>query len=99
MEGFPRTAEEAKYLAAEGLFPDGCIALTCEDKNIIDRLMPAVLERWKARRERTLKKRERKYQAETKLRVRRGLHVYWLFRYKMDLFYWLKMTLILKLIK
>eukprot|EP00111_Clytia_hemisphaerica_P024229 TCONS_00071384-protein len=68
LEGFPRNAEEAKYLAAEGFFPDGCIALTCEDKNIVDRLLPAALARWKARRERTLAKRERKYQAETKLR-------------------------------
>jgi len=69
LEGFPRNADEARYLSTNGLFPDGAITLNVEDTNIIERLMPPILQRWRERRARLLVKRERKRQNQLKIRV------------------------------
>ena len=69
LEGFPRNADEVRYLAAAGYFPDGTIALSVKDSNIVERLMPPVLERWRKKRAKDLARRERKLNAQLKFRV------------------------------
>ncbi|ELU02521.1 hypothetical protein CAPTEDRAFT_45229, partial [Capitella teleta] len=51
IEGFPRTPEEASYLAEKGLFPDGAILLMAEDSDILGRLLPPKLDKWKKKRD------------------------------------------------
>lgn len=70
LEGFPRNPDEARYLAANGCFPDGVIVLNVQDSNILERVMPPVLERWRKKRANDLARQERKRNAQLKFRVR-----------------------------
>lgn len=69
MEGFPRTADEAKYLGDSGLFPDGVVTLSVSENDIYDRLMPPVYEKWKTRRDKKMEMRLNKHIAKMKAKV------------------------------
>ena len=73
LEGFPRNADEVRYLAAAGYFPDGAITLNVQDSNIVERLMPPVLERWRQKRAKDLARLERKRNAQMKFRVSKNI--------------------------
>ena len=69
MEGFPRTAEEAKYMAEMGLFPDAAVILSVEDTDVIGRLLPPKLDRWIVKRNKRVARREKKKEKARKKRV------------------------------
>ncbi|NWV60698.1 KAD9 kinase, partial [Malurus elegans] len=50
LDGFPRSSDEAKYLSDRGLCPDVAVYIQVEESNILDRLFPPRLEKWKDRR-------------------------------------------------
>lgn len=60
LEGFPRTSEEVKYLQEAGLFPDAAIILQASDEDVIGRLLPPRLDKWKAKRDRKRAKKAKK---------------------------------------
>jgi len=68
LEGFPRNADEVRYLSSAGYFPDGAIALNVQESNIVERLMPPVLERWRKKRAKDLARLDRKRNAQLKFR-------------------------------
>ncbi|KFW84240.1 Adenylate kinase 9, partial [Manacus vitellinus] len=69
LDGFPRTADEAQYLSERGLCPDVAVYIQVEDSDILERLFPPRLKKWKDKR---LKKKEYKKKLKdlkTKMRV------------------------------
>lgn len=59
LEGFPRTEAEARYLSSSGLFPDIAVILAVEDTEIVDRLLPPLLEKWRKKRDKREAEKER----------------------------------------
>ncbi|NXK21777.1 KAD9 kinase, partial [Arenaria interpres] len=57
LDGFPRTSHEAQYLSERGLCPDVAVYIEVEVSDILDRLFPPRLKKWK---ERQYKKKENK---------------------------------------
>ncbi|XP_030091870.2 adenylate kinase 9 isoform X1 [Serinus canaria] len=57
LDGFPRTLDEASYLSERGLCPDVAIYIQVEEGDILNRLFPPRLKKWKEKR---LKKKEYK---------------------------------------
>lgn len=57
LDGFPRYPEEAQFLGERGFFPDAAVIIQVDDQDIFDRLLPAQVQKWKAKQ---LKKSERK---------------------------------------
>jgi len=51
LEGFPNTAEEADLLADSGFFPDAGLFLRASDDDVITRLLPAKIARWREKRD------------------------------------------------
>ena len=70
LEGFPRTADEARYLAEVGLFPDAALIMTVSDGDVIGRLLPPKLEKWRVKRDKRLAKKAKKKEKAKKKRVR-----------------------------
>jgi adenylate/nucleoside-diphosphate kinase len=70
LEGFPRTSEETKYMAEMGLFPDTAIILNVEDSDVIGRLLPPKLDKWRVKRDKRLEKKRKKKEKAQKKRVR-----------------------------
>ncbi|PIK35904.1 putative adenylate kinase 9 [Apostichopus japonicus] len=68
LEGFPRTVEEAQFMADKGLFPDAAIVLAVDDSEITNRLLPPKMEKWKQKRDKKLAKREKKKEKKRKER-------------------------------
>ncbi|XP_041351641.1 adenylate kinase 9-like isoform X3 [Gigantopelta aegis] len=67
LEGFPRTADEVRYMADSGLFPDAAIIITVSDTDVIGRLLPPKLSRWKIKRDKLMaRKQKRKEKAKKK---------------------------------
>lgn len=69
LEGFPRTAEEARYLAATGLFPDVTISLNVSSDDVCNRLMPPLLDKWIIERNKSRVEKEKKKEEKLKKRV------------------------------
>ena len=69
IEGFPRTADEAAYLGENGLFPDAAVVLGIDDGEVIARLLPPKLKRWKQRRAKLLAKKQKIKDRKKKKRV------------------------------
>ncbi|NXD23915.1 KAD9 kinase, partial [Spelaeornis formosus] len=61
LDGFPRTSDEARYLSQRRLCPDVAVYIQVEEGDILNRLFPPRLQKWKDRRH---KKRE--YQKKLK---------------------------------
>ena len=87
MEGFPRNADEVRYLAAGGYFPDGAITLNVQESNIVERLMPPILERWRKKRAKDLARLDRKRNAQLKFRVRNILFICFIYKFDNEKFY------------
>ncbi|XP_042746128.1 adenylate kinase 9 [Lagopus leucura] len=49
LDGFPRTSDEAQYLSERGLCPDVAVYIHVEETDILDRLLPPRLKKWKER--------------------------------------------------
>ncbi|XP_063245853.1 adenylate kinase 9 isoform X2 [Prinia subflava] len=50
LDGFPRTSDEARYLSEQGLCPDIVVYIQVEEDDILNRLFPPRLKKWKDRR-------------------------------------------------
>ncbi|KAI1241029.1 hypothetical protein IHE44_0009487, partial [Lamprotornis superbus] len=50
LDGFPRTVDEARYLSERGLCPDVAVYIEVEEDDILVRLLPPRLKKWKDRR-------------------------------------------------
>ncbi|XP_023779691.1 adenylate kinase 9 isoform X1 [Cyanistes caeruleus] len=66
LDGFPRTSDEARYLSEQGLCPDVAVYIQVEEGDILRRLLPPRLEKWKDRRRK--KKEYKKKLKELKLK-------------------------------
>lgn len=72
LDGFPRTSDEAQYLSERGLCPDAAIYIHVEESEILDRLLPPRLKKWK---ERQHKKAEiKKKLKDLKAKIKVGVH-------------------------
>ncbi|XP_059153856.1 adenylate kinase 9-like isoform X2 [Physella acuta] len=60
LEGFPRTTDEVKYLQESGLMPDAAVILQVSESEVIGRLLPPKLEKWRTKREKRLAKKTHK---------------------------------------
>ena len=69
MEGFPRPEAEARYLSSSGLFPDIAVILAVEDTEIVDRLLPPLLEKWRKKRDKREAEKERQRALAKKQKV------------------------------
>lgn len=72
LEGFPRTSEEAKYLAEMGLFPDVGVVMNVEVEDVINRLLPPKMLKWRVRRDKKLAIKLKKKEKSKKKRVRKN---------------------------
>ena len=52
LEGFPSTADEVTVLGEHGLYPDAAVVLNVEDTDVLARLLPPKMDRWRQRRDR-----------------------------------------------
>ncbi|BHF69496.1 Adenylate kinase [Sparganum proliferum] len=52
LEGFPRNGEDVTYMQESNLFPDLCIAFMAEAEDIVSRLLPPRLAKWKIKQAR-----------------------------------------------
>lgn len=73
LEGFPRTTDEVRHLQEAGLYPDAAIILQVSDDDVIGRLLPPKLDKWKAKRDKRLAKKARKKEKAQKKRVSKFL--------------------------
>lgn len=69
LEGFPRTEAEVRYLSTAGLFPDLAVLLVVEDTDIVNRLMPPLLEKWRKKRDKREAEKERQRALARKQKV------------------------------
>ena len=69
LEGFPRNDDESRVLSMSGLFPDAAILLGVEDTDIVDRLLPGKLERWKVKRNKRLAEKAKQKAITSKAKV------------------------------
>ena len=56
-------------LSMSGLFPDAAILLGVEDTDIVDRLLPGKLEKWKAKRDKRLAEKAKRKAIASKAKV------------------------------
>eukprot|EP00795_Rhopilema_esculentum_P017699 gene17699-9356_t len=68
LEGFPRNPEEVRYLTEAGLYPDCAINLATEETDIIKRLMPPLLEKWRNKRDKKFAKKQKELAIKLKKR-------------------------------
>ncbi|KAL2306581.1 hypothetical protein Nmel_004510 [Mimus melanotis] len=68
LDGFPRTVDEARYLSEQGLCPDVAVYIEVEEDDILVRLLPPRLKKWKDRRRK--KKEYKKKLKELKAKKR-----------------------------
>ncbi|XP_007484490.2 adenylate kinase 9 isoform X1 [Monodelphis domestica] len=47
LDGFPRNLEEVQFLGEHGLCPDVAIGLVVEEQDIVERLLPEAIGKWK----------------------------------------------------
>ena len=62
-------------LSVAGLFPDAAILLGVEDTDIVDRLLPGKLEKWKVKRDKRLAEKAKQKEIATKAKVGSHRHV------------------------
>ena len=56
-------------LSMSGLFPDAAILLGVEDTDIVDRLLPGKLEKWKVKRDKRLAEKAKRKAIASKAKV------------------------------
>ncbi|XP_077158489.1 adenylate kinase 9 isoform X2 [Paroedura picta] len=68
LDGFPRTAEEAVYLAERGLCPDIAVYLEAEEDDTIDRILPTLLQKWQEKQNQKKEKKQQIKDQKAKMR-------------------------------
>ncbi|XP_030303821.1 adenylate kinase 9 [Calypte anna] len=68
LDGFPRTPDEAKYLADQGLCPDVVFYIQVEESDILNRLFPPRLQKWKERQYQKMEKKKKLKDLKAKIR-------------------------------
>ncbi|NXC44701.1 KAD9 kinase, partial [Penelope pileata] len=68
LDGFPRTSDEAQYLLEQGLCPDVAVFIQVEESDVVDRLLPPRLKKWKERWNKKTEKKKKLKELKTKLR-------------------------------
>ncbi|XP_060093981.1 adenylate kinase 9 [Heteronotia binoei] len=68
LDGFPRTADEAIYLAERGLCPDIVVYLEVEEDDISDRILPTLLQKWQEKQNQKKEKKQRIKEQKAKMR-------------------------------
>uniref|UniRef100_A0A8D0GJC1 Adenylate kinase 9 n=1 Tax=Sphenodon punctatus TaxID=8508 RepID=A0A8D0GJC1_SPHPU len=69
LDGFPRTSDEAQYLADRGLCPDVAVFIQVEESDIIDRLLPPRLKKWQDKQNKKMDDKNKLKDLKTKIRV------------------------------
>ncbi|NXS85990.1 KAD9 kinase, partial [Erpornis zantholeuca] len=69
LDGFPRTADEANYLSEQGLCPDVAVYIQVEEHDILDRLLPLRLNKWKDRQHKKMEHKKMLKELKAKKRV------------------------------
>ncbi|KAL8186359.1 UNVERIFIED_CONTAM: hypothetical protein K2H54_069233, partial [Gekko kuhli] len=68
LDGFPRTADEAMYLAERGLCPDIVVYLEVEEDDISDRILPKLLQKWQEKQNQKKEKKQQMKEQKAKMR-------------------------------
>lgn len=76
LDGFPNNENEATYLIEKGYLPDAIITLKVDEEQIVKRLLPPRLAKWKARmaakkEKKRLKLLRKKEKLQKKMQARR----------------------------
>ncbi|XP_074006927.1 adenylate kinase 9 [Numenius arquata] len=71
LDGFPRTSHEAQYLSERGLCPDITVYIEVEESDILDRLFPPRLKKWKERQYKKKENKKKLKDLKTKIRDER----------------------------
>nr|XP_034965151.1 adenylate kinase 9 isoform X3 [Zootoca vivipara] len=69
LDGFPRTAEEAQYLADRCLCPDVAVYLEVDEEDVSDRLLPKRVQIWQEKQARKFEKKQQIKDMKAKLRA------------------------------
>ncbi|KFO93857.1 Adenylate kinase 9, partial [Buceros rhinoceros silvestris] len=69
LDGFPRTLDEARYLSERGLCPDVAVYIQVEESDILDRLFPPRLKKWKERQHKKMENKKKLKDLKAKMRV------------------------------
>ncbi|NWW94225.1 KAD9 kinase, partial [Rhynochetos jubatus] len=69
LDGFPRTSDEARYLSERGLCPDVAVYIQVEESDVLDRLFPPRLKKWKERQYKKMENKKKLKDLKAKLRV------------------------------
>ncbi|XP_021245471.1 adenylate kinase 9 isoform X3 [Numida meleagris] len=68
LDGFPRTSDEAQYLSQRGLCPDVAVYIHVEETDILDRLLPPRLKKWKERQRKKVENKKKLKDLKAKIK-------------------------------
>ncbi|XP_062488517.1 adenylate kinase 9 [Pezoporus occidentalis] len=68
LDGFPRTSDEVQYLSERGLCPDVAVYIQVEESDVLDRLFPPRLQKWKERQHKKLENIKKLKDLKAKIR-------------------------------
>ncbi|KAM7117549.1 adenylate kinase 9 [Ciconia maguari] len=68
LDGFPRTLDEAQYLSERGLCPDVAVYIQVEESDVLDRLFPPRLKKWKERQYKKMENKKKLKDLKAKIR-------------------------------
>ncbi|XP_009703675.1 PREDICTED: adenylate kinase 9 [Cariama cristata] len=71
LDGFPRTLDEAQYLSERGLCPDVAVYIQVEQSDVLDRLFPPCLKKWKERQYKKMENKKKLKDMKAKIRDER----------------------------
>lgn len=69
LDGFPRTLDEAQYLSERGVCPEVAVYIQVEESDVLDRLFPPRLKKWKERQYKKLENKKKLKDLKAKIRV------------------------------
>uniref|UniRef100_A0A8C0ARV3 Adenylate kinase 9 n=1 Tax=Buteo japonicus TaxID=224669 RepID=A0A8C0ARV3_9AVES len=69
LDGFPRTLDEAQYLSERGLCPEVAVYIQVEESDVLDRIFPPRLKKWKERQYKKLENKKKLKDLKAKIRV------------------------------
>lgn len=70
LEGFPQSLEDVQYLMDRRLLPDAAVVMEVETADVLSRLLPQRLDRWRERRTRKLEQQRKATELRLRARVR-----------------------------
>ncbi|XP_052637200.1 adenylate kinase 9-like isoform X5 [Harpia harpyja] len=71
LDGFPRTLDEAQYLSERGLCPEVAVYIQVEESDVLDRLFPPRLKKWKERQYKKMENKKKLKDLKAKIRDER----------------------------